>query len=69
VVHTGQLFFPAAISNAVYRTSPYSAHGTEPDTSNPADSIFRNGGSKGMLKLRRSGAGYLGSIVMGVQVA
>jgi Dioxygenase len=68
VVHTGQLFFPPAITTAVYKTSPYSAHGSQPDTSNPADAIFRNGGSKGMLKLKRSGSGYLGSIVMGVQV-
>jgi protocatechuate 3,4-dioxygenase beta subunit len=68
VVHTGQLFFPAAISSAVYVTSPYSTHGTQPDTSNAADAIFRNGGSKGMLKLKRSGSGYLGSIVMGVQI-
>jgi hypothetical protein len=69
VVHTGQLFFPAALTSVVYRTSPYSAHGTEPGTSNPADAIFRNGGSKGMLKLKRSGSGYVGSIVMGVHVA
>jgi protocatechuate 3,4-dioxygenase beta subunit len=69
VVHTGQLFFPAALTSVVYRTSPYGAHGTEPDTSNPADAIFRNGGSKGMLKLKRSGSGYVGSIVMGVHVA
>jgi len=68
VVHTGQLFFPPAITTAVYKTSPYSAHGSQPDTSNPADAIFRNGGSKGMLKLKRSGSAYLGSIVMGVQV-
>jgi hypothetical protein len=69
VVHTGQLFFPAAISNAVYRRAPYRGHGTQADTPNATDAIFRNGGSKGMLKLRRSGTGYVGSISMGVQVA
>ena len=69
VVHTGQLFFPAAISNAVYRQSPYRSHGTQADTPNATDAIFRNGGSKGMLKLRKVGTRYVGSISMGVQVA
>jgi hypothetical protein len=69
VVHTGQLFFPATVSNAVYRRSPYRSHGTQADTPNVTDAIFRNGGSKGMLKLRKSGASYVGSISMGVQVA
>ncbi len=66
VVHTGQLFFPARITNAVYRRTPYSTHGATPDTLNAADSIFRNGGSKGMLSLAKSGGGYVGSIAMGV---
>ena len=69
VVHTGQLFFPAGITNAVYAKQPYAAHGTTPDTSNPEDSIFRNGGSKGMLKLVKTSAGYTGSIGMGVHVS
>jgi protocatechuate 3,4-dioxygenase beta subunit len=69
VVHTGQLFFPAAVTNAVYRNAPYSTHGTTPDTLNASDSIFRNGGSKGMLALKASGTGYVGSIAMGVHVA
>lgn len=68
VVHTGQMFFPAPVTDAVYKSAPYSAHGTTPDTSNAADSIFRNGGDKGMLTLRRSGAGYVGSVAMGVHV-
>jgi protocatechuate 3,4-dioxygenase beta subunit len=68
VVHTGQLFFPAAITNAVYANSPYSTHGTRPDTLNAQDSIFRNGGDKGMLALTKSGAGYLGSVSMGVHL-
>jgi protocatechuate 3,4-dioxygenase beta subunit len=68
VVHTGQLFFPAAISQAVYARAPYSAHGTSPDTSNAQDSIYRNGGRKGLLSLKKSGAGYVGTIAMGVHV-
>jgi hypothetical protein len=34
---------------------------------NAADSIYRNGGSRSTLKLRKRGSGYLGSIAMGVQ--
>jgi protocatechuate 3,4-dioxygenase beta subunit len=69
VVHTGQLFFPAAVTNAVYAKAPYSTHGTTPDTPNPADSIYRNGGSKGMLALKKNGVGYAATISMGVHVS
>jgi protocatechuate 3,4-dioxygenase beta subunit len=68
VVHTGQLFFPAAITQAVYAKAPYSAHGTSPDTPNPQDVIFRNGGAKGMLALTKTAAGYTASIALGVHV-
>jgi protocatechuate 3,4-dioxygenase beta subunit len=69
VVHTGQLFFPAAVTNAVYARAPYSSHGTTPDTPNASDSIYRNGGSKGILALKKSGGGYVGSISMGVHTS
>jgi protocatechuate 3,4-dioxygenase beta subunit len=68
VVHTGQVFFRDAISDAVYRTSQYRAHG-QPDTTNAADSIYAQaGGSRALLALtKRSGAtGYRGSITLGV---
>ena len=69
VVHTGQLFFPAAVTNTVYQKAPYRTHGTTPDTLNANDSIFRNGGSKGMLALKKNGSGYIGAISMGVHVS
>lgn len=69
VVHTGQFFFPAAVSNAVYRRKPYASHGAAADTPNASDAIFRNGGSKGLLKLAKSGTGYRGTIAMGINVA
>jgi protocatechuate 3,4-dioxygenase beta subunit len=69
VVHTGQLFFPAAVTNAVYKKPPYSTHGTTPDTLNANDAIFRNGGSKGMLALTGKSAGYAGAISMGVHLS
>ena len=68
IVHTGQLFFPAAVTNAVYKKAPYRRHGARPDTLNATDAIFRNGGNRGMLNLTRNGAGYVGAVAMGVQV-
>ena len=44
VVHTGQLFFPDALTDAVYRRAPYRSR-PDRDTRNATDSIFRNGGS------------------------
>ena len=66
VVHTGQLYFPDAVTDVVYRRSPYSRR---PDrtTRNAADSIYRNGGRRSTLKLVRNGPVYVGSITMGVQ--
>jgi hypothetical protein len=68
VVHAGQLFFPAAVTEAVHATAPYSAHGTSPDTPNPQDAVYRNGGRYGMLALKKTARGYTGTITMGVHV-
>jgi hypothetical protein len=65
VVHTGQLYFPDTLTDAVYRHAPYSSRPGR-DTRNANDAIFRNGGSRSMLSLHRSGAGYVGAITMGV---
>jgi protocatechuate 3,4-dioxygenase beta subunit len=65
VVHTGQLFFPDALTQTVYKAAPYAARGN-PDTPNARDSIFVNGGKRGLLALKQSGAGYTGTIAMGV---
>jgi protocatechuate 3,4-dioxygenase beta subunit len=65
-IHTGQLFFPEAVSDAVYARSPYRRR-PDRDTLNTTDSIFRNGGSKSVLKLARNGSGYIGAVTMGVQ--
>ena len=68
-MHTGQLFFPAAITDAVYAKEPYRAHGSSPDTPNAQDAIFRSGGRYGMLALQKTAAaGYTGTITMGVHV-
>jgi protocatechuate 3,4-dioxygenase beta subunit len=64
-VHTGQLFFPDSLTDAVYKRSPYNRRLSR-DTRNTTDSIFRNGGKRSMLALRKSGGGYVGRITMGV---
>ena len=66
VVHTGQLYFPDAVTDAVYKRSPYSRR---PDRNprNAGDSIYRNGGKRSTLRLQRRGSAYTGSITMGVQ--
>jgi protocatechuate 3,4-dioxygenase beta subunit len=65
VVHTGQLFFDDAVTDAAYRRLPYSRRPNR-TTRNATDSVFVNGGSKSMLVVRRSGTGYTGAITMGV---
>jgi protocatechuate 3,4-dioxygenase beta subunit len=69
VVHTGQLYFPDTVTDAVYRRVPYSRRPAR-GVRNASDAIFRNGGKRSMLTVRRSAggnrAGYAGSIVMGV---
>jgi protocatechuate 3,4-dioxygenase beta subunit len=66
VVHTGQLYFPDRITDAVYRRAPYSRRPNR-TTRNAADSIYRNGGSRSTLRLVPDGRGYVGSLTMGVQ--
>lgn len=66
VVHTGQLYFPDSVTDAVYERSPYRRRpGRTPR--NSGDSIYRNGGRRSTLRLQRQGATYTGSITMGVQ--
>jgi protocatechuate 3,4-dioxygenase beta subunit len=66
VVHTGQLYFPDAVTDAVYRKQPYSSRPNR-DVRNAADSIFRNGGSKSLVSVKKNSAGvYVATIMMGV---
>jgi protocatechuate 3,4-dioxygenase beta subunit len=68
VAHTGQLFFSDSLTDVVYKRSPYDKRPGR-DVRNAQDAIFRNGGSKSLLGVRKSGGGYMGSIIMGVQTA
>src|SRR4051794_23382889 len=67
VVHTGQLYFPDPITDAVFRRAPYSSR-PDRQTRNATDSVFVNGGRNSMLSVRGagSGAGYVAAITMGV---
>jgi protocatechuate 3,4-dioxygenase beta subunit len=67
-VHTGQLFFPDSISDSVYRSGAYRAHG-QPDTTDASDMIFhQEGGTSAILALKkRAGGGYIGSLAMNVK--
>jgi protocatechuate 3,4-dioxygenase beta subunit len=65
VVHTGQFFFKDALTDAVYKRAPYNTRGSR-DTRNANDSIYVNGGSRSMLKVKKNGSGYIGAISMGV---
>jgi protocatechuate 3,4-dioxygenase beta subunit len=66
VVHTGQLYFPDTLTDAVFRRLPYSRRPGR-DTRNANDSVFVNGGRNSMLTVRANGSGgYVASITMGV---
>lgn len=65
VVHTGQLYFPDAVTDAVFRRSPYNRRPNR-DPRNAGDSIYRNGGKRSTLRLTKSRSGYTGRITMGV---
>jgi protocatechuate 3,4-dioxygenase beta subunit len=69
VVHTGQLFFSDALTDAVYKRSPYKTRPNR-DTRNADDSIYKNGGSKSVLTVQKavqtSGTGYVAKVAMGV---
>jgi protocatechuate 3,4-dioxygenase beta subunit len=67
VAHTGQLYFPDSLTDAVYRKAPYARRAAGRTTRNVDDAIFRNGGRQSMLGLRKSSNGYVGRITMGVQ--
>jgi protocatechuate 3,4-dioxygenase beta subunit len=66
VVHTGQLYFPDTVTDAVYRRAPYSSRPNR-EVRNAGDAIFRNGGSRSMLAVRKNTSGmYVATIRMGV---
>lgn len=65
VVHTGQLYFPDALTDRVYEIVPYTSRPNR-DTRNATDSVYRNGGNRSLLSIRKIGSGYVAAITMGV---
>jgi protocatechuate 3,4-dioxygenase beta subunit len=69
VAHTGQLFFPEAVSDAVFTRAPYAAHAGR-RTLQTEDGIFGRDGSGGMLALQADGGdGYTARTTMGIDRA
>jgi len=67
VVHTGQVYFNDSLTDKVYRQAPYSSRPNR-DVRNTQDMIYRNGGARSLVKVRKSSAGvYIGTITMGVR--
>src|SRR5262245_34334443 len=54
VVHTGQLYFPDAVTDAAYPKAPYTDRPNR-TTRNADDAIYRNGGSRSLVRLRKGG--------------
>jgi protocatechuate 3,4-dioxygenase beta subunit len=65
VIHTGQLYFPDGVTDAAYRKAPYSRRPNR-SSRNADDAIFRNGGRKSLMTVKRNGGGYIATVTMGV---
>lgn len=65
-VHTTQLFFDEATSDAVYAKSPYNQHSGQ-RTRNSQDGIFSGGGSRMIVPLTADASGYTGALALGVE--
>ena len=66
VIHTGQLYLPDTVTDVVYRHAPYSSRPNR-DVRNRTDAIYRNGGSKSLMSVRKNSPDtYVATITMGV---
>jgi protocatechuate 3,4-dioxygenase beta subunit len=70
VAHTGQFFFRDATTDRVAKLSPYSGRGVTRQR-NSADTIYRQGGSGQVLKLKQRGSalrsGFTGTITVAIK--
>jgi protocatechuate 3,4-dioxygenase beta subunit len=67
VLHTGQLYFPDSVTDAVYRKAPYNRRPSR-STRNADDAVYRNGGKRSQVKVRKASSGlYVASLTMGIQ--
>jgi protocatechuate 3,4-dioxygenase beta subunit len=69
MVHTtgrssiSQLYFPEAVTAAVFARDPYRRHGL-PDTVHATDGIFATGGEPAVLDIRADGRGHVGVVCL-----
>jgi hypothetical protein len=67
IVHTGQLYFSDGLTDRVYRQAPYSSRPGR-TTRNVDDGIYRTGGARSLLKVKKNSSGiYVATITMGVR--
>ena len=59
VVHTGQLYFSDRVTDAAYRKAPYTNRPNR-DVRNADDIVFRNGGKRSLLSVRRNDERHAG---------
>lgn len=67
---TSQIFFDDAVSDEVYRQSPYSSRGAR-DTRNAADMVYTsndNSGASLLASVAKSGSGYAASFGIGLRL-
>ncbi len=57
VVHTGQLFFSDALTDAVYKTAPYAARGAPDMTKRAGHRSSSTAASAGCMDVKKSGSG------------
>jgi protocatechuate 3,4-dioxygenase beta subunit len=65
---SSQLYFDEAVTDRVHERPPYFAHGKR-TRRNSEDGLFRRGGSRLMLALAGSDAGYAGEFNVGIKTA
>lgn len=63
---TSQLYFDEAVTAHVFAQSPYNSRGTA-DIGNDEDGIYGDGGSELLLALTPDGAGYTGTLQVGLE--
>jgi len=64
---TSQLYFDEAVTDRIHARAPYSVHGKRTQR-NREDGLFRRSGSRLMLALAESGAGYAGEFHAGLKL-
>ena len=64
-VHTTQLFFDEATSDAVFTSSPYDTRSGR-RTTNAQDGIYRDGGAQSTPAFTKDGDGYVGTLTLGI---